>query len=126
MKLILFAFVLMTSISCASAGGEGYQNITPVKAKEMIGNPDIVWLDVRTAGEIQEGFIKGTEVFAHYNNGAFEQLIPTLDKSKTYVVYCRSGGRSSSASALMAKNGFKQVYNLSGGISSWDGEMSRP
>ena len=126
MKLILFAFVLMTSISCATAGGEGYQNITPVQAKEMMGNPDIVWIDVRTAGEIQEGFIKGTEVFADYNSGAFEQLIATLDKSKTYVVYCRSGGRSASASALMAKNGFKQVNNLSGGISSWDGEISRP
>lgn len=126
MKLILFAFVLMTSISCASAGGEGYQSIAPAKAKEMMGNPDIIWIDVRTAGEIQEGFIKGTEVFADYNNGAFEQLIATLDKSKTYVIYCRSGGRSSSASALMANKGFKQVYNLSGGISSWDGEISRP
>lgn len=124
MKQILFAFVLLMSISCASAGGEGFQNLNSAQAKEMMGNPEIVWIDVRTAGEIQEGFIKGTEVFADYNNGAFEQLIATLDKSKTYVVYCRSGGRSASASDLMIKNGFKQVYNLSGGISSWDGEIS--
>lgn len=123
MKLVLFAFVLLSSISCASAGGEGYKNISPAQAKEMLGKPEVVWIDVRTAAEIQEGFIEGTEVFADYNSGAFEQLVSTLDKSKTYVIYCRSGGRSASASDLMVKNGFKQVYNLSGGISSWDGEL---
>jgi phage shock protein E len=128
MKLVLLTMMLLSTISCASggSGGGGVKNIAPAEAKSMMNNPEIVWIDVRTAGEIKEGFIKGTEVFADYNGGAFEPLLSTLDKNKTYVVYCRSGGRSSSAADLMAKQGFTKVYNLSGGISSWDGEISRP
>jgi rhodanese-related sulfurtransferase len=128
MKLVLLTMMLLTTVSCASGGSgdRGVQNIAPTQAKTMMNNPDIVWIDVRTAGEINEGFIKGTEVFADYNGGAFQPLLSTLDKAKTYVVYCRSGGRSSAAAEIMIQQGFTKVYNLSGGISSWDGELSRP
>jgi len=34
-------------------------------------------------------------------------------------VYCRSGGRSSSASQIMIEKGFTKVYNLRGGIIAW-------
>lgn len=128
MKLVLLMMMLLSTVSCASggSGGSGVQNIAPAQAKSLMNNPEVVWIDVRTAGEIQEGFIKGTEVFADYNGGAFQPLLSTLDTAKTYVVYCRSGGRSSAAAAMMIQQGFTKVYNLTGGISSWDGELSRP
>jgi thioredoxin 1 len=47
--------------------------------------------------------------------GSFEQQIETLDKSKPVLVYCLSGGRSSSAASKMREAGFKEVYELDGG-----------
>ena len=39
-----------------------------------------------------------------------------MNKDKTYFVYCRSGNRSGQACKLMGDLGFKNLYNLSGGI----------
>ena len=43
-----------------------------------------------------------------------------LDKQKPVLVYCLSGGRSASAAELLSEKGFKEVYNLEGGILKWD------
>jgi rhodanese-related sulfurtransferase len=58
-------------------------------------------------------------MFIDYNSSDFEQQLDGLDKSKTYLVYCRSGNRSGKACHTMLDKGFKQVYNLDGGISAW-------
>jgi rhodanese-related sulfurtransferase len=42
-----------------------------------------------------------------------------LDKNKSYLVYCRSGARSSAAANRMRSNGFKNVTNMTGGMNSW-------
>ena len=47
--------------------------------------------------------------------------INTLDKSKSYYVYCRSGARSAQAVQLMRDLGFNDTYNLLGGILEWEG-----
>jgi rhodanese-related sulfurtransferase len=54
------------------------------------------------------------------------RTIKTLDPSKSYVVYCRSGARSARASEIMSANGFKKVFNLSGGILGYTGEITKP
>jgi phage shock protein E len=41
------------------------------------------------------------------------------DKSKPVFLYCRSGNRTSSAAAKVAKLGFGEIYDLQGGIMSW-------
>ncbi|MCB0662462.1 MAG: rhodanese-like domain-containing protein [Saprospiraceae bacterium] len=79
---------------------------------------NVVVLDVRTPQETAQGVIKGAVEINLYDP-EFEQKIQQLDKSKTYLVYCRSGKRSVSACNVMAKNGFSKLYNLKGGYNSW-------
>ena len=76
-------------------------------------------IDVRSKGEFSEGTIKG---FKHFNlfDSSFNSRVAKLDKSKTYVVYCRSGGRSRRACNIMYNQGIENVYNLKGGIMSWN------
>lgn len=45
--------------------------------------------------------------------------IPKLDKSKTYFVYCLSGSRSVEMQNILKQAGFKNVYNLEGGMLAW-------
>lgn len=78
----------------------------------------IVVLDVRTPGEFQSGHLQNA-VNIDYEGLNFEGEVNKLDKTKTYAVYCRSGRRSGLATQVMAKDGFKSVFNLEGGIENW-------
>lgn len=76
-------------------------------------------LDVRTPEEWNEGIIEGATL-ANIYDADFEAKLAKLDKSKPVAVYCKSGGRSGQAMAKMSELGFKEVYNLKGGIGAWD------
>lgn len=78
-----------------------------------------VLLDVRTPEEVAAGVIAGTSLFADIKSPDFEQKIAALDKNKAYIVYCRSGARSSQAAQYMLSKGFTRIYNLEGGILNW-------
>ncbi len=121
--------IAVTLVSCTqnlnSQNGASVINIDGTKLTEMAKDSNTVIIDVRTPGEIAEGYIPGTTKFMDYNGGKFDADFKTLDTSKTYIIYCRSGMRSSNASNQMIQAGFKKVYNLSGGINSWSGSLKK-
>ena len=87
--------------------------------KEMLATEkDAVLLDVRTPSEVAEGMISGAMVI-DFTAPDFTDKISTLDKGKSYFVYCKAGGRSSRAVEQMKGAGFKKVYNLEGGYDAW-------
>lgn len=99
------------------------QNIGPSAVGKIMNEKNAILIDVRTPEEINEGIIEGATVFVDYKNANFASEIAKLDKSKTYIVYCRSGGRSAGASDMMVGQGFQSVYNLEGGITGWTGKV---
>ena len=103
-----------------------YQNIENSDFKKLMKDPEALIMDVRTPREWSEGYISGTTLFIDINNEPFEDSIQKLDKTKTYLVYCRSGARSAKACRIMELNGFTgALYNLAHGIIEWDGEVKR-
>jgi len=76
-------------------------------------------LDVRQPWEYQEMHIPGAQLVPL---GELPNRLDELDTNKPVIAYCRSGGRSSAASGIMAGQGFAEVYNLDGGIGAWMGE----
>ena len=95
-----------------------YQNIDVSKFAELMKDTNTVVLDVRTPKEIKAGKIKGAQEM-NIMSPTFSKKIKALDKSKTYLVYCRSGNRSGRACSAMDKEGFENLYNLSGGYGAW-------
>lgn len=89
-------------------------------ARYMNELPGVQLLDVRTPGEIAQGKIAGA-LEIDINDADFKQKVSKLDKEKPVLVYCRSGARSGNAMRQMTAMGFKQVYNLAGGINAWQG-----
>ena len=77
-----------------------------------------VLLDVRTPEEYSEGHIEGATLI-DYNDSSFDSEIGKLDKDATYLIYCRSGGRSGKAVHKMIGAGFKDVTNMEGGYNAW-------
>ena len=81
-----------------------------------------ILLDVRTLEENTAIRIPNTKLIdIHEVN--FLDKIGKLDRSKSYFVYCRSGNRSYVACRQMKNLGFEKVFNLRGGIISWNGDI---
>ncbi|AAW39374.1 MAG: rhodanese-like domain-containing protein [Dehalococcoides mccartyi] len=97
------------------------QNISVAEAKALIDrnavSADFIILDVRTPSEYAQGHIPGAVNLDYY--ASFEASLSAFDKTKTYLVYCRTGNRSASAARLMLDNGFAAIYNMQGGINAW-------
>lgn len=74
-------------------------------------------IDVRTPEEFAEGHVDGAELIDFYEP-TFAERIAELDRSREYLVYCRSGNRSGQAVELMEQLGFGQVWELEGGVLS--------
>ncbi len=80
---------------------------------------DAQLIDVRTPNEFA-GKHLGNAVNISTNDPNFVANIEKLDKSKPTFVYCLSGGRSSNAAAKMQELGFKEVYNMQGGMMKYN------
>ncbi len=82
-------------------------------------NASVTVLDVRTAGEVAEGFVANAENI-DVNGNAFDAGVQDLEKSQTVYVYCRSGHRSMIASKKLIAMGFTDVRNVDGGFMAWE------
>ena len=92
----------------------------------MKNETNAVILDVRTEEECQEGIIPNAIMIDIYQGHDFIEEIRELDKSKSYFVYCKAGGRSAQACGIMKQMGFENTYNLVGGFTQWNGEKTFP
>lgn len=122
LKLVLVLSALLVSLSCNSKPPLNEQEksaihlVNPSEFKEKSANQVII--DIRTPQEFSQGHIEGAININYYDNTFMDQ-IEKFDKSKPIFLYCRSGNRTSSASARVAKLGFGEVYDLQGGIMNW-------
>ena len=96
-----------------------FKDINVQEFKELMEGDNSFVLDVRTPAEKAEGEIPGAHIINLMDN-AFPEQIDELDKTKDYLVFCRSGGRSVTACKFMASKGFGSLYNLVGGIQAWN------
>lgn len=80
--------------------------------------PDVVLVDVRTPSEFAAWHLPGAIHMDYFGQDLIEQM-DALDKNKPHLIYCRSGRRSVRVCVLMRNGGFKEVYNLDGGLKEW-------
>ncbi|MFI8574173.1 rhodanese-like domain-containing protein [Rossellomorea aquimaris] len=74
-------------------------------------------IDVREDDEVASGMIPAAK---HIPLGSIESRMDELDKTKEYIMVCRSGGRSGQAAQFLESHGFN-VINMTGGMMSWEG-----
>ncbi len=109
-----------SSPNAGAAQGAAINTTIGVDAFEQkLGEQDVQLVDVRTPQEFSEGHLKNAANFDIYEPD-FTSHFAELDKEKPVLVYCRSGKRSADAAALLEEAGFKEIYNLDGGILRWE------
>ena len=99
-----------------------YENLYSNEFERRLNeNSDAILLDVRTAAEFRGERIPNA-INIDITDSSFLEKIAELDKTKSYFVYCRSGGRSGRACSIMSSEGLT-AFNLAGGISNWRGKI---
>jgi len=116
-KVIAMLASVLLLAGCAS-GVTGVTNMSVEDFSKKTAESGVVTLDVRTPGEFMTGHIQDAQNI-DFESGSFESQIESLDKNGTYAVYCRSGNRSGQAVKVMQDAGFKNIYNLDGGVIDW-------
>jgi DNA phosphorothioation-dependent restriction protein DptG len=125
----LFAWVVLTSgcilLQPLEPSDQVIENITAEEAFDLIqankDNPDFVILDVRTPEEFASGHIENA-INLDFLSETFREDLDQLDKSKTYLMHCRSGARSAQALSVMEELGFLEVHHMADGILGWEAE----
>ncbi|MGZ8447939.1 MAG: rhodanese-like domain-containing protein [Candidatus Deferrimicrobiaceae bacterium] len=116
------AFLFSPTVLRAQGATGEYSNLSSAEARELLGkrsgDPDFVLLDVRTRKEFDAERIAGA-VVVDYISTSFRDDMAKLDRSKSYLVYCRTGSRTNGAVKVMRELGFPNVSVLSGGITAW-------
>jgi len=123
LKLTLLLIFTVLNVACNNGQSKNATEkldkasvLTPEAFLEKSKDQTIV--DVRTPAEFNSGHIEGA-VNIDFLGEKFSEQIEQLDRNEAVFIYCRSGNRSSKASAKMLDSGFKQVIDLQGGINNW-------
>lgn len=95
------------------------KEITPKVVENLLADGQkLNVIDVREVDEVAGGKIPTA---VNIPLGTVEEKMNDLDKSKEYIIVCRSGGRSGRATQFLEDQGFN-VINMSGGMLAWEGK----
>lgn len=119
--MLVIAIIIVSLMLINNLLGErlrGYSSISPTQSTQLINRENALILDVRENNEYSEGHIINS---LHIPLSNIKTRMNELEKykSQNVIVACRSGNRSSHACATLKKEGFEQVFNLSGGVMAW-------
>ncbi|TSI05974.1 rhodanese-like domain-containing protein [Lysinibacillus sp. BW-2-10] len=119
MRKIFFTMMVFLLMLTGCNEESSYETISLADTQEKIDSGYLV-LDVREPNEFEEGHIPGAinKPLSELQAGDFSNI----DKAEKYIVICRSGNRSKTASDLLLTEGF-EIINTSEGMSSWQGDI---
>lgn len=125
-RVFILACLIMGAAAAAAAFGAGNDRQAPGAAPakvtsgqlaEMLRGKDFFFVNTHIP---YEGEIAGTDAFIPFDETASRIREYPADKTAKIVVYCRSGRMSAIAARELAKAGFTNVIDLSGGMVGWE------
>ena len=119
--IIIYIFI---QIVCLAPNAFAHTDVTPLEARELINNnKNLIVIDVREEANeyCKLGHIPGARNYPLIS-GILEQKYQELALDGEFLVVCQSGHRSNTAAEFLDANGFQHVYDMEGGMSSWEWE----
>lgn len=114
----MLALSFMLTVACVQGNTQVQVISSDEFQKKMTTTQDKQVVDVRTSEEYNSGHLNGALLIDFYKKD-FKANLSKLDKTKPVFVYCAAGVRSGSAAEVLAEMGFKQIYDLKGGMNAW-------
>ncbi len=117
MKKLIIVLSLFLAVASGCTSKSFIKNVNVDEVQKLIDEKTTI-IDVRTAGEYQEGYLPGA-VNIDWNQNNFMTKIKNYDANQPIVLYCRSGNRSGAAANKLHQIGFTKIYSLTGGLNAW-------
>jgi len=121
MILLHIAYIVcMIALLFGNSSPSAYKILDADEVSELIdtSGKDLQIVDVRTPEEFKSEHIRSA-VNVNVRDPNFAEQISMFKEDMPILAYCRSGARSESAASILASKGFKQVYSMKGGLSTW-------
>lgn len=122
LSIVLFSILVPASpafsdeVKTAEKGKTTVVNVEASKVQAMLkADPKIVIVDIRTPEEFAEGHLANARNI-NFSAPDFKEELGKLDRDKTYLMHCRSGGRSTQSLKVWKELGFKRVVHLNKGV----------
>ncbi|MEJ2677467.1 MAG: ankyrin repeat domain-containing protein [Gemmatimonadota bacterium] len=94
-----------------------YRNLPPREVPDLLGQHDVVVLDLRDAESFSKGHIRGARLSG---DAVLSELMHRRRQDPPVLVYCYRGNSSRALCELLAAVGFTRVFNLDGGWAAWE------
>lgn len=125
-SLLIIAGSILLAGLCSTVCVQAQDNtagktVSQNKFQRLLKKKNTILLDVRTEVEYKAGHIPGSLQIDFLKTEDFKKQVAVLDKSKPYLLYCRSGKRSKDAMSVMKEMSFTKLFDLQGGFNSWEG-----
>jgi rhodanese-related sulfurtransferase len=121
LRIFLLFIALIAAITAAGCGKQvSFGEVGPMQMAEKLQQNDVLIIDVREEWEFKERRLPGAILMPL---GELKKDYQELDPDAEIILVCRSGNRSGTAAAFLAGKGFKNVYNFTGGMLGWPGEV---
>ena len=121
-RLLLVALLVAMLAGCGQSPAGAGVDISVDEALRLWQNKEAIIIDVRTPGEYRDGHITGV---VNIPLDELEKRIGEIPKDKKVVLICRTGSRSAQGTRLLRSKGFNNVYNSTGGMSTWKGPVEK-
>jgi len=117
LALIVVTYLLLQDL--AENAFKKFEPLSPLLAVTKMNSDDTVIVDVRDTHEYIKGHIKNS---INLPLGKFSETLGSLEqyKKQPIIVVCQSGTRSVPACKTLTKADFEQVFNIIGGMQSWE------
>ena len=116
-SLVCVIFLLVQDL--ISNSFNKFESLSPLIAVTKMDSDKTVIIDVREPDEFIKSHIENA---INVPLGKLEEKLPTLEqyKDQILIVTCQTGARSVPACKTLTKAGFEQVFNMQGGMQSWE------
>lgn len=122
MKTFNYVFLILIAMvfcNCNNNNDKSESVTVQFLKSEHDAGKDFFLLDVRTTPEFYQGRLSFADELISYDSLNFYLDKIPQDKEATIYLFCRSGRRSGIATQFLRSLGYKNAYNVSGGINAW-------
>ncbi len=124
-RWIRICFMILAALiaaGCSQSPAGASVDVSVDEALRLWQAKEAILIDVRTPAEYREGHIPGV---ANIPLDELEKRLGEIPKDKKVVLICRTGNRSAQGTRFLRSKGFDNVFNSTGGMSTWKGPVTQ-
>ena len=121
-RVCLIIFMILLAAGCSQSPTGASVDVSVDEALRLWQAKEAILIDVRMPAEYRDGHIPGV---VNIPLAELEKRLGEIPKDKKVVLICRTGNRSAQGTKLLRGKGLDNIFNSTGGMSTWKGPVTK-